>query len=298
MLAEVVAVNRFQNFRSEISAANDAVLEWTALQEIQRAVQRWIEAHPEHPSVTAAFWVLDKFVDPSLRPFLREWLGRCVERIVPHMAPLGQILVNLNSLGESSFSGRSFSCNEYGKNLEDAIRYLRATEPKDPTSMPRTTNTKVSPSRKGPLKLKPGLVATDDYAVILAPYDQKTLAQWGADCAEHVLHLFEIHHPEDGRPRQAIATARAWARGEVKMMVARGASVKTHAAAREASDPAAVAVARAAGHAVATAHSIRHARGAAAYAIVAVVATTAESVREAAVAAEREWQLARLPAER
>ncbi|HSI15687.1 MAG TPA: hypothetical protein VK961_26810, partial [Chthoniobacter sp.] len=67
-LAEVVAVNRIQNFRSDIPAANDEILEWAPLEEIQRAVQRWIEAHPDHPSVCSAFWVLDKFHDRSLRP--------------------------------------------------------------------------------------------------------------------------------------------------------------------------------------------------------------------------------------
>lgn len=129
-LAEVVAVNRIQNFRSDIPAANHEILEWAPLEEIQRAVQRWIEAHPDHPSVCSAFWVLDKFRDRSLRPFLRHWLDRYVQRILPHLAPLGQILVDLNSLGDRVITDNSFSAIEYGKNLDDAIKYLRATEPK------------------------------------------------------------------------------------------------------------------------------------------------------------------------
>jgi len=129
-LAEVVAVNRIQGFESDIiSAANDEILEWAPLEEIQRAVQRWIEAHPDHPSVCSAFWVLDKFRDRSLRPFLRHWLNRYVQRILPHLHPLGQILVDLNSLGEQSIADNSFSASEHGKNLDDAIKYLRATEP-------------------------------------------------------------------------------------------------------------------------------------------------------------------------
>jgi len=38
------------------------------------------------------------------------------------------------------------------------------------------------------------------------------LALWAADCAEHVLPIFERDQPRDPRPRYAIAQARAWAR--------------------------------------------------------------------------------------
>jgi len=128
-LAEVVSVNRLQNFRSDIiPAANDEILEWPPLEEIQRTVQSWIETHPDHSCVCSAFWVLDKFRDKSLRPFLRHWLDRYIQRIFPHLAPLGQILVDLNSLGEASISDNSFSATEHGKNLDDAIKYLRAID--------------------------------------------------------------------------------------------------------------------------------------------------------------------------
>lgn len=130
-LAEVVAVNRVKNFRSDvIPKANDEILEWAQLEEIQRLIQRWIETHPDHQSVCSAFWVLGKFHDNSLRPFLRHWLDHYVQRIMPNLFPLGQILVVLDTLGEEAFSGNSYSANEYGKNLEDAIKYLRAFEPK------------------------------------------------------------------------------------------------------------------------------------------------------------------------
>ena len=42
--------------------------------------------------------------------------------------------------------------------------------------------------------------------------DHRLLAMWAADCAEHVLHLFERARPDDDRPRRAIELARAWAR--------------------------------------------------------------------------------------
>ena len=125
-LAEVVAVNRIQDFQSQaVPAANDEVLEWGPLEKIQQAVQHWIEAHPHHPSAVSAFWVLDKFRDESLRPFLRQWLEYYVQRSLPSLTPLGQILVDLQSLGEPAISGSSFSAADYGKNLNDAMNYLQ-----------------------------------------------------------------------------------------------------------------------------------------------------------------------------
>src|SRR3954468_13750679 len=63
--------------------------------------------------------------------------------------------------------------------------------------------------------------------------DHHLLALWAASCAEHVLDLFESVRPEDPRPREAIEHARAWVRGEVKMMRARTAAGAAQAAARD-----------------------------------------------------------------
>ena len=123
----------------------------------------------------------------------------------------------------------------------------------------------------------------------------RLLATWAADCAEHVLPLFTDKNPEDDRPRRALETARAWSQGQATVDEAREAAFAAHAAARGARDPAAREVARAAGHAVATAHMADHELGAAAYAIKAVrLASTASDVM---MAGEREcrWQREQLP---
>ena len=67
----------------------------------------------------------------------------------------------------------------------------------------------------------------------LTDSDHHLLALWAASCAEHVLHLFESARPEDPRPREAIEHARAWVRGEVKMMQARAAGGHAMDAARD-----------------------------------------------------------------
>jgi hypothetical protein len=123
----------------------------------------------------------------------------------------------------------------------------------------------------------------------------RLLAGWAADCAEHVLALFTDKYPEDERPRRAIETARAWARGEATVGEAREAALAAHAAARSVSDVVASEVARAAGHAVATAHMADHELGAAMYAIKAVRLAAPPS--EALIAGEYEcqWQREQLP---
>jgi hypothetical protein len=103
--------------------------------------------------------------------------------------------------------------------------------------------------------------------------DHRLLAVWAADCAQHVLRLFEQTQPSDDRPRRAIEQARAWARGEITMTQARTAAFTAHAAAREVFG-AAKEAARAAAHAVAVAHVAAHELGAAAYAIRAARAAT------------------------
>lgn len=125
--------------------------------------------------------------------------------------------------------------------------------------------------------------------------DQKTLALWAADCAEHVLPIFEEKHPQDDRPRKAIEAARAWVRGEILCGAARAAAVAAHAAARDAAHDAARAVARATGHAAGTAHMAGHARHAAAYAVKAATAASNPANTGTASTTERDWQHKRLP---
>lgn len=126
--------------------------------------------------------------------------------------------------------------------------------------------------------------------------DHHLLAIWAADCAQHVLHLFEEMQPNDDRPHRGIELARAWARGEITMTQARTAAFAAHAAAREAFG-AAKEAARAAAHAVAVAHVAAHELGAAAYAIRAARAAADESERDEAGHLECQWQRAQLPSE-
>ncbi|MDT5114269.1 MAG: hypothetical protein QOE30_8 [Mycobacterium sp.] len=130
----------------------------------------------------------------------------------------------------------------------------------------------------------------------LTDSDHHLLALWAATCAEHVLHLFESTRPEDSRPREAIEHARAWVRGEVKMMQARAAGGHAMGSARDLRGPARHA-AYSAGQAGAVAHVAAHQLGAAAYAIKAVRAAASEGEADAAGRLECQWQRDQLPLE-
>src|SRR5687768_9617265 len=132
----------------------------------------------------------------------------------------------------------------------------------------------------------------------LTDSDHHLLASWAAACAEHVLHLFESAKPSDSRPRHAIEQARAWARGEITMMVARAAAGHANAAARDLSGAPRYA-AYAAGQAAVVAHVAAHELGAAAYAIkaacAAATADAPEGEGESAGRIECRWQRDQLP---
>src|SRR5512139_244638 len=126
--------------------------------------------------------------------------------------------------------------------------------------------------------------------------DHHLLAIWAADCAQHVLHLFEEMQPNDDRPRRAIELARAWTRGEITMSQTRAAGGHAMAAARELSGAARHA-AYAAGQAAVVAHVAAHELGAAAYAIKAARAAALDGQAEEAGRRECKWQRDQLPHE-
>lgn len=129
---------------------------------------------------------------------------------------------------------------------------------------------------------------------MLTNTDHRLLALWAATCAEHVLPLFEAAQPADPRPRQAIEAARAWTRGELKMMEARALGGHAMGAARDLRGAARFA-AYAAGQAAVVAHVAAHELGAAAYAIKAARAAAPEGASEDAGRQECRWQRDQLP---
>jgi hypothetical protein len=122
----------------------------------------------------------------------------------------------------------------------------------------------------------------------LTEVERRVVAVWAADCAERVLELFEAEAPSDRRPREAIARARAFGRGELDV----AQEIRRRFTGGRASGgvgPVAAAAARAAGQASAVPHMGAHALGAAAYAAKAVGLASPDPPD--AIGREVAWQL-------
>ncbi len=107
---------------------------------------------------------------------------------------------------------------------------------------------------------------------LIEKQNHRTLVLWAFEYAEGLADKFEMKYPDELRPRQAIDTCKAWARGEVKMPIAKKAILAAHSAATEiADDIVYCSLARAIGHSVATVHVETHAIGGPMYALTALV---------------------------
>ena len=127
---------------------------------------------------------------------------------------------------------------------------------------------------------------------LLTKEHHRYLMWWARECCRHVLPLMK--NPIDERLIHALQTAQDWEEGLVQTGVAMKASLGAHAVARELSDPASIAIARAIGQTVATAHMADHSLGGAIYGLLAVQRAGGS------VANERNWQdqkLQRLPSD-
>jgi hypothetical protein len=125
----------------------------------------------------------------------------------------------------------------------------------------------------------------------LSENDRRIVAAWAADCAERVLPVFEREAPDDARPREVIARARAFSRGELDAAGEIRRRFVANRAAQVVDSPAAKAAAWAAGQASGVAHMGAHALGAAAYAAKAAALAADGNGPD-----EISWQLEQLSA--
>jgi hypothetical protein len=121
---------------------------------------------------------------------------------------------------------------------------------------------------------------------LLTPEHHRELMRWACHCVEHARNRMDPML--EGPVTDTLVVGMAWTSGQVTVGDARRASVAMHALARSLTDPVQIALARAAGHAVATAHMADHSLGAALY-VLKAVSCTGLSVDE-----EHAWQIREL----
>lgn len=101
--------------------------------------------------------------------------------------------------------------------------------------------------------------------------NHRTIVMWALDCAKLPLKQFEEKHPDEYRPRICLELSEAWARGKIKMPIAKKAILNSHAVAKEIDDMEYCALCHAIGHAGATVHVETHALGLPIYELTAIV---------------------------
>jgi hypothetical protein len=122
-------------------------------------------------------------------------------------------------------------------------------------------------------------------------WNEKNARLFAADCADHVLHIFEKERPNNDRPRRAIQAARDFALGKIEAAARAAAGAAAGDAAWAAAWAAAMEAARAAAWAAAWA-AAGDAAGAAAREAAREAARAAAwaAAWEAAREAEKKWQ--------
>lgn len=101
--------------------------------------------------------------------------------------------------------------------------------------------------------------------------NHRTLVMWAIDCAKLPLERFEKKYPEERRPGACLELCESWARGKVKMPIAKQAILDSHAVAKEIDDGEYGALCHAIGHAGATVHVETHAIGLPIYELTSIV---------------------------
>ncbi len=101
--------------------------------------------------------------------------------------------------------------------------------------------------------------------------NHRTLVMWALDCAKVPLKQFEAKYPDECRLRICLELCEDWARGRIKMPIAKRAILDSHAVAKEIDDKEYGALCHAIGHAGATVHVETHALGLPFYELTAIV---------------------------
>ena len=130
---------------------------------------------------------------------------------------------------------------------------------------------KAKAKRKNQILFSKDSLLLTDLRQLIAQANRRALILWALELAEETARELAEKHPEDHRPREAIAASRAWAAGEIKMPVAKRAILNCHAMAKELTNPADIARCHAVGQACSVVHTSGHALGYPMYELTAIV---------------------------
>ena len=130
---------------------------------------------------------------------------------------------------------------------------------------------KAKAKRKNQILFSIDSLLLTDLCQLIAHTNRRALILWALELAVETARELAEKHPENHRPREAIAASRAWATGEIKMPIAKRAILNCHAMAKELTDSADIARCHAVGQACSVVHTAGHALGYPMYELTAIV---------------------------
>lgn len=110
-----------------------------------------------------------------------------------------------------------------------------------------------------------------ELSFFIAEEDRRALVLWALELAQEDAKILQKQYPEEQRPQQAVAAARQWASGKIKMPQAKPAILSCHALARELTSPEDISLCHAIGQGCSVVHTPRHALGLPIYELTSIV---------------------------
>lgn len=110
-----------------------------------------------------------------------------------------------------------------------------------------------------------------DMIALLEKQNHRVLVLWAFDLASESVKVLEERYPEEKRPREALAAAKDWASGKIKMPLAKQRILDCHAFAKEIENMEDIAICHSIGQACSVVHTKGHAIGYPIYDLTAII---------------------------
>ena len=130
---------------------------------------------------------------------------------------------------------------------------------------------KAKAKRKNQMLFSKDSLLLDELCQLAAQANRRLLVLWALELAEETARVLAEKYLEDFRPKEAVETATSWAKGQIKMPIAKQAILNCHAMAKELENPADIARCHAVGQACSVVHTAGHALGYPMYELTAIV---------------------------
>ena len=130
---------------------------------------------------------------------------------------------------------------------------------------------KAEAKRKNQILFSKDSLLLDELCQLIAQANRRVRVLWALELAKETAQVLAEKYPEDFRPKEAVEAATIWAKGQIKMPIAKQAILNCHAMAKELTNPADIARCHAVGQACSVVHTTGHALGYPMYELTAIV---------------------------